>query len=119
MEQFTSSISQKKTSDGLYEILKYRAEPLRGYIAQELYMRDRYDNLQFLYALIFLLQDIVCKPCVSPCCFIIQQNQRFLPIDQMFVFMFYVREETKVFILNDLKRNVSTMNSQTIQREHQ
>ncbi|KAF3599828.1 hypothetical protein F2Q69_00035283 [Brassica cretica] len=33
VEQFTSSKDLEKTSDGLYEILQHRTEPLRGYIA--------------------------------------------------------------------------------------
>ncbi|XP_013751667.2 uncharacterized protein LOC106454030 [Brassica napus] len=33
-EQFTSSRSLEKTSDGLYEILQHRVEPLRDYIAR-------------------------------------------------------------------------------------
>ncbi|XP_048620015.1 uncharacterized protein LOC125590479 [Brassica napus] len=33
VEQFTSSRSLEKTSDGLYEILQHRVEPLRDYIA--------------------------------------------------------------------------------------
>ncbi|KAF3525844.1 hypothetical protein F2Q69_00046067 [Brassica cretica] len=33
VEQFTSSKSLEKTSDGLYEILQHRVEPLRDYIA--------------------------------------------------------------------------------------
>ncbi|KAF3504108.1 hypothetical protein F2Q69_00042167 [Brassica cretica] len=32
VEQFASSRDLEKTSDGLYEILPHRAEPLRGYI---------------------------------------------------------------------------------------
>ncbi|KAF3508927.1 hypothetical protein F2Q69_00007455 [Brassica cretica] len=34
VEQFASSRNLEKTSDGLYEILQHRAEPLRGYIAR-------------------------------------------------------------------------------------
>ncbi|KAF2556343.1 hypothetical protein F2Q68_00013847 [Brassica cretica] len=34
VEQFTSSRSLEKTSDGLYEILQHRVEPLRDYIAR-------------------------------------------------------------------------------------
>ncbi|XP_022549765.2 uncharacterized protein LOC106373554 [Brassica napus] len=34
VEQFASSRSLEKTSDGLYEILQYRVEPLRDYIAR-------------------------------------------------------------------------------------
>ena len=34
VEQFASSMDLEKTSDGLYEILRHRAEPLRGYIAR-------------------------------------------------------------------------------------
>ncbi|WZZ14828.1 hypothetical protein YC2023_107917 [Brassica napus] len=34
VEQFASSRSVEKTSDGLYEILQHRAEPLRDYIAR-------------------------------------------------------------------------------------
>ncbi|KAF2579077.1 hypothetical protein F2Q68_00004800 [Brassica cretica] len=34
VEQFTSNRDLEKTSDGLYEILQHRAEPLRGYIAR-------------------------------------------------------------------------------------
>ncbi|KAF2534210.1 hypothetical protein F2Q70_00030010 [Brassica cretica] len=34
VEQFASSRSLEKTSDGLYEILQHRAEPLRDYIAR-------------------------------------------------------------------------------------
>ncbi|KAF3541473.1 hypothetical protein F2Q69_00022394 [Brassica cretica] len=34
VEQFASSRDLEKTSDGLYEILQHRAEPLRGYIAR-------------------------------------------------------------------------------------
>ena len=33
MEQFAISRDLEKTSDGLYEILQHRAEPLQGYIA--------------------------------------------------------------------------------------
>nr|VDD24763.1 unnamed protein product [Brassica oleracea] len=34
VEQFASSRDMEKTSDGLFEILQHRAEPLRGYIAR-------------------------------------------------------------------------------------
>ena len=34
MEQFASSRSLEKTSDGLYVILQHRVEPLRDYIAR-------------------------------------------------------------------------------------
>ncbi|KAF2572325.1 hypothetical protein F2Q70_00004257 [Brassica cretica] len=34
VEQFASSMDLEKTSDGLYEILHHRVEPLRGYIAR-------------------------------------------------------------------------------------
>ena len=34
VEQFASSMDLEKTSDGLYEILRHQAEPLRGYIAR-------------------------------------------------------------------------------------
>ena len=34
VEQFASSRSLEKTSDGLYEILQHRVEPLRDYIAR-------------------------------------------------------------------------------------
>ncbi|KAF2610450.1 hypothetical protein F2Q70_00011739 [Brassica cretica] len=34
VEKFASSRDLEKTSDGLYEILQHRAEPLRGYIAR-------------------------------------------------------------------------------------
>uniref|UniRef100_A0A0D3E8H3 Retrotransposon gag domain-containing protein n=1 Tax=Brassica oleracea var. oleracea TaxID=109376 RepID=A0A0D3E8H3_BRAOL len=34
VEQFASSRDLEKTSDGLYEILQHRVEPLRGYIAR-------------------------------------------------------------------------------------
>ncbi|XP_048599756.1 uncharacterized protein LOC106373559 [Brassica napus] len=34
VEQFASSRDLEKTSDGLYEILQHRAEPLRGYITR-------------------------------------------------------------------------------------
>ena len=34
VEQFASSRTLEKTSDGMYEILQHRAEPLRGYIAR-------------------------------------------------------------------------------------
>ncbi|KAF3553242.1 hypothetical protein F2Q69_00012667 [Brassica cretica] len=34
VEQFTSSRSLEKTSDGLYEILQHRVEPLQDYIAR-------------------------------------------------------------------------------------
>ncbi|KAF3550908.1 hypothetical protein DY000_02007496 [Brassica cretica] len=34
VEEFASSKGLEKTSDGLYEILQHRAEPLRGYIAR-------------------------------------------------------------------------------------
>ncbi|WZZ78178.1 hypothetical protein YC2023_098750 [Brassica napus] len=34
VEQFTSSRSLERTSDGLYEIFQHRVEPLRGYIAR-------------------------------------------------------------------------------------
>ena len=34
VEQFASSKSLEKTSDGLYEIIQHRVEPLRDYIAR-------------------------------------------------------------------------------------
>ncbi|KAF3580893.1 hypothetical protein DY000_02030947 [Brassica cretica] len=34
VEQFASSMDLEKTSEGLYEILRHQAEPLRGYIAR-------------------------------------------------------------------------------------
>ncbi|KAF3506777.1 hypothetical protein F2Q69_00006622 [Brassica cretica] len=34
LEQFASSRNLEKTSDGMYDILQHRAEPLRGYIAR-------------------------------------------------------------------------------------
>ncbi|KAF3570973.1 hypothetical protein F2Q69_00059616 [Brassica cretica] len=45
LEQFACRRNMEKTSDGLYEILKHRAEPLRGYIARFSKKRLRFPSV--------------------------------------------------------------------------
>ena len=45
LEQFACRRNMDKTSDGLYEILKHRAEPLRGYIARFSKKRLRFPSV--------------------------------------------------------------------------